>query len=205
MELIKGATKKMNILTNDFSFKDKNIELNLSYNRVLKFYKLMKDEDASNQEKIKITLKLFVKNYDEIASLSLNDKSEIIKIIHNDFIEIKSKKSNDDKNILDFDKDFTFIYSSFMQDYSIDLYNEIDKLDWRKFIYLFVGLSDKTKIMQVMSIRAKEIPKPTKYNSEEIAQLYKLKAYYSLDDADDKQKGLDSLFNIARGRATNGK
>jgi hypothetical protein len=59
--------------------------------------------------------------------------------------------------------------------------------------------------MQVMSIRAREMPEPTKYNSEEISQLYKLKAYYSLDDDSDKQKGLDSLFNIARGRATNGK
>ena len=195
----------MNTLTNSFDFKDQKIELNLAYNRVLKFYKLMKDTEVSNQEKIKITLKLFVKNYDEIVSLSFNDKSEIIKIIHNDFIEIKSKKSNDDKNILDFDKDFTFIYSSFMQDYQIDLYDHVDKLDWRKFIYLFVGLSDKTKIMQVMSIRAREMPKPTKYNSEEISQLYKLKAYYSLDDDSDKQKGLDSLFNIARGRATNGK
>jgi hypothetical protein len=191
----------MNTLTSSFDYKNKKIELNLAYNRVLKFYKLMKDTDASNQEKIKITLKLFVKNYDEIASLSFNDKSEIIKIIHNDFIEIKSKKSSNDKNILDFDKDFTFIYSSFMQDYQIDLYDQADKLDWRKFIYLFVGLSDKTKIMQVMSIRAREMPKPTKYNSEEIAQLYKLKAYYSLDDEGDKQKGLDSLFNIARGRA----
>lgn len=191
----------MNTLTSSFAFKDKKIELNLAYNRVLKFYKLMKDDDVSNQEKIKITLKLFIKNYDEIVSLSFNDKSEIIKIIHNDFIEIKSKKSSNDKNILDFDKDFTFIYSSFMQEYNIDLYNQVDILDWRKFIYLFVGLSDKTKIMQVMSIRAKEMPKPTKYNSEEISQLYKLKAYYSLDDTDDKQKGLDSLFNIARGRA----
>ena len=191
----------MNTLTSSFAFKDKKIELNLAYNRVLKFYKLMKDTDASNQEKIKITLKLFIKNYDEIASLSFNDKSEIIKIIHNDFIEIKSKKSSNDKNILDFDKDFTFIYSSFMQDYQIDLYDQVDKLDWRKFIYLFVGLSDKTKIMQVMSIRAREMPKPTKYNSDEISQLYKLKAYYSLDDDSDKQKGLDSLFNIARGRA----
>lgn len=195
----------MNILINNFTFKEKKIELNLAYNRVLKFYKLMKDEEVSNQEKIKITLKLFVKNYDEIANLSLKEKSEIIKIIHDDFIEIKSKKSNNDKNILDFDKDFTFIYSSFMQDYNIDLYNEIDKLDWRKFIYLFVGLSDKTKIMQVMSIRAREIPKPTKYNSDEISQLYKLKSYYSLDDEKDKQNGLDSLFNIARGRAVNGK
>ena len=193
----------MNILINNFTFKDKKIELNLAYNRVLKFYKLMKDENASNQEKIKITLKLFVKNYDEIASLSFNDKSEIIKIIHNDFVEIKSKKSSNDKNILDFEKDFTFIYSSFMQDYQIDLYDHVDKLDWRKFIYLFVGLSDKTKIIQVMSIRAREMPKPTKYNSEEISQLYKLKAYYSLDDDADKQNGLDSLFNIARGRAIN--
>ncbi len=92
-----------------------------------------------------------------------------------------------------------------MQDYQIDLYDQVDKLDWRKFIYLFVGLSDKTKIMQVMSIRAREMPKPTKYNGEEISQLYKLKAYYSLDDVGDKQSGLDSLFNIARGRATNGK
>ncbi len=194
----------MNTLTSSFDFKGQKIELNLAYNRVLKFYKLMKDAEASNQEKIKITLKLFIKNYDEIASLSFNDKSEIIKIIHNDFIEIKSKKSSNDKNILDFDKDFTFIYSSFMQDYNIDLYNQVDILDWRKFIYLFVGLSDKTKIMQVMSIRAKEMPKPTKYNSEEISQLYKLKAYYSLDNEGDKQSGLDSLFNIARGRA-NGK
>lgn len=60
--------------------------------------------------------------------------------------------------VLDFEEDGDYIYASFMQEYGIDLIDVQGKLPWRKFLYLFNGLSADTKIKQVMRIREMEVP-----------------------------------------------
>lgn len=53
---------------------------------------------------------------------------------------------------------------------------------------LFNGLSDDTKIMQIISIRSRPLPKPTKYNAEERRQLIKLKQLYKLNLSEEERK-----------------
>ena len=64
---------------------------------------------------------------------------------------------------------------------------------------LFNGLSDDTKIMQIISIRARPLPKPTKYNAEERRQLIKLKQLYKLNLSEEERKKQfqDGLAKIA--------
>ncbi|MEG2451128.1 MAG: Gp15 family bacteriophage protein, partial [Clostridia bacterium] len=88
-------------------------------------------------------------------------------------------------------------YSSFVQAYNIDLIDMRNKLDWRKFYSLFLGLPESTKMREVMSIRARHIPFPTKNNQEEIRSLNELKAYWFLpcDIKENYQTELNNLFN----------
>jgi len=120
---------------------------------------------------------------------------------------MRSKKSNDDgEKVFDFNQDADYIFASFFMDYGIDLVEEKGKLDWRKFISLFSGLSDRTKIREVMSIRSREIPTPTKHNKEQIEALLKAKSYYALEMTEEEkeekfQQGLDKLARTLEQRA----
>lgn len=107
------------------------------------------------------------------------------------------------QKLFDFEEDGEYIYASFMQDYGIDLVDMQGKLPWQRFIALFQGLSDNTKIKEVMRIRGMEIPEPTKTNRKEIQNLMELKTYYALGYKEDNGKeGLERLFATLEGMAT---
>ena len=99
----------------------------------------------------------------------------------------------------DFNQDAWAVYSSFMQCYHLDLLGADKNLHWWSFTALFNGLSDDTKIMQIISIRSRPLPKPTKYNAEERRQLIKLKQLYKLNLSEEERKKQfqDGLAKIA--------
>ena len=104
--------------------------------------------------------------------------------------------------ILDFEEDGEYIYASFMQDYGVDLIDMQGKLSWRKFIVLFDGLSEDTKIKRVMKIRSMELPAFTGKNQKQIQDILELKSYYALPvRGGGEQHGLDSLFSALEGMA----
>lgn len=194
------------MLENTIEYQGKTLNLNLSFDNVLKFYDLQREDIFNDVEKLEITLEMFIKNYKKIKNMELQDKSNIQKIIFEKFIAIKSKPNSDNTKSFDFNQDANYIYSSFMLDYSMDLVEQQGLLDWRKFIALFQGLSEGTKIKQVMNIRTREVPEPTQYNAKEIQALMKAKAYYSLDisleEAEEQfQKGINKLANTLIKRA----
>ena len=80
-----------------------------------------------------------------------------------------------------------------------DLVGKDRKLHWWSFIALFSGLSDDTKIVQIMSIRSRPLPKPTKFNAEERRQLMKLKHLYRLElsEGERKQQFQKGLAKVA--------
>jgi len=193
-------------LESSFYFKKRLIKLDLSFDVVLRFFDLQKDENFNFLDKLELSLQILVQDYSKVKNFSQEDKVALIQQIYEDFIEIKSKPSDDNTKIMDFSQDSSYIYSSFMQAYGIDLIEQQNKLDWRKFISLFQGLSEDTKMREVMSIRARKYPTPTKYNSEEISQLRKAKAYYALEISEAEageqfQKALDRLADSLEQRA----
>lgn len=60
--------------------------------------------------------------------------------------------------VLDFEEDGTIFMLLSCRNTGIDLSDVQGKLPWRKFLYLFNGLSADTKIKQVMRIREMEVP-----------------------------------------------
>lgn len=182
-------------LKNRITFKGIEFILDLSFDVVLDINNLYKEDTLEDIEKLDIALKMLVINNESIKKLTAQEGSELLVLIFNTFINTDTKKSNNKEKLVDFEQDGEFIYSSFFMDYNIDLINQQGKLDWRKFISLFQGLSDKTKIKEVMGIRGKKIPIPTKYNQEEIKSLSSLKSYYALKNTEENYKeSLNKLF-----------
>lgn len=101
---------------------------------------------------------------------------------------------------MDFIQDGQLIYAAFMQAYGIDLNDQRGKLHWWKFTALLRGLPSNTRFMEVVQIRTKPIPAPTKHNAQERAQLIRLKQEYALElSAEEREQQLqDGLRNMAR-------
>ena len=182
----------------------KTFKLNLAFDVVLEVQNLFK-EDLTDIEKIIVALNILVINRRALKGLTIQQKNDLLTDIFEEFINIKPKrKSKDNKKVFDFEEDGEYIYSSFFMDYGLDLIAMQGKLHWRKFLALFQGLSDNTKIKEIMSIRGREMPEPTKYNQKEIQSLRELKAYYALGDVEENfQDGLSSLWGTLERMASN--
>ena len=71
-----------------------------------------------------------------------------------------------------------------------------------RFRALLQGLPKGTRIMDVVGIRAAEMPAPNKHNARQIAELSRLKAKYALRGTEaDIQRGLARMFDLLEERA----
>lgn len=94
--------------------------------------------------------------------------------------EVFGDAKNTGENVVDFKQDAGRIYAGFIQAYGIDLYEQWGKMHWQTFCELLANLPSDTAFAEVVSIRTREIPQPTKYNSKERAKLIQLKARYAI-------------------------
>lgn len=109
------------------------------------------------------------------------------------------------EKVMDYAQDADLIRAAFRQDYGIDLYR--DKLHWFEFSALLASMPEGNRYSEILSIRARPMPAPTKYNAEERAWLTKAKAAYAVKLTEKEienqyQKGLRqmaaSLLNLAK-------
>lgn len=190
-------------LTDFVDYGGRKIKLNISFDNVLKMYDIFKDDFLSQKEKYEFALAILCKSR-RLPPVSALD------LIFKEQIETFSKhKQNNNLRVVDFKQDASYIYSSFLMDYGIDLIEQQGKLHWQKFISLFQGLSENTKIREVMSIRARPIPESNKHNQEYIRSLMELKAYYALEISQAEreknfQAGLKNLAQALMARAKGG-
>lgn len=131
-------------------------------------------------------------------------KLELLELIVKEHIELpKRPPVGQQKKAVDFEQDSDYIYASFMEAYGLDLVDCQGKLHWKKFMALFQGLPEKTKIKEVMRIRGMEMPEATKNNQKEIQNLMELKSYYALPvEGGGGEQGLNSLFGALERMAT---
>ena len=81
---------------------------------------------------------------------------------------------------LSLEQDAALIVAAFRQLYGIDLPREADTLDWRVFQALLSGITDGTRMGEIMTIRGQKLPRRTPYNGEQIREIQKLKAIYAI-------------------------
>lgn len=188
-------------------FEGKKYRVNPAFDVILDIQKLYREDELSMVDKLETALQMLGISKFRLLILDVEEKSKLLELIYEQCVNVKprpqTKKSK--QPVLDFDEDAEYIYASFMLDYGIDLIDLRGQLSWRKFIYLFQGLSNKSKIREVMRIRDMDLPKPTKYNQKEIQNIIELKSYYALPvHGGGGQDGLDRLFNTLESLATNG-
>lgn len=180
------------------------IIVNPAFDTVLEIQRLYKEEDLTDFEKIEQALKMLVKNRWNLRLFSPGEKVKLMEEIGKVYIETKKRPQirKSALPVLDFEEDGDYIYASFMQDYEIDLIDQQGRLPWKKFIYLFNGLSSGTKIRQVMQIRSMEVPQYNGKNAKQIQEINELKSYYALPvKGGGGQSGLDLLFHTLEGMA----
>ena len=101
------------------------------------------------------------------------------------------------KKVTDFGQDAGLIRAAFRQAYGIDLYR--DRLHWFEFTELLAALPENTRYLEVVGIRARDIPAPNKYNQKEREWLIRAKADVALEMTKDEQaeKYRQDVNNIA--------
>ena len=88
------------------------------------------------------------------------------------------KKHGSGERVTSFEQDASMIRAAFRQEYGIDLYR--DKLHWLEFTELLQNLPDGSRYEEVLGIRSRPMPAPTKYNAKEREWLMKAKQQCAL-------------------------
>ncbi|SPT98428.1 Bacteriophage Gp15 protein [Lysinibacillus capsici] len=163
-----------------------DIELNLSFDNVLKLFDLFSD-DINQDIKLDIALEMLVVNADFLRQLSGSHVAirlvlDVLKDKLNIDLESDDITSDEEPQIpiYDFKEDAERIYASFLFDYNLDLFELQGKLQWHKFIALFENLSTDSPMGQAMMYRSCEVPKKDKYNADERKRIIAMKKKYEL-------------------------
>lgn len=180
-------------LVTSFVYKDKEYEIDLSFDNVLDVFDVFKIPYLHPYLKAKKSLEYLLGEgrYDEEQSI------ELWSYVYKNFIEFKKSRpieydlkgnpmpvrgGEDEESYLDITQDAEFIYASFVQAYNIDLYQQQGKLHWHQFKALLHGLPSNTIMQQIIQIRTW---KPSKHdNAENKENMKKMQGIYALREVD---------------------
>ena len=184
-------------------FRGREYRLDLSYDSVLNVQRMFREKKLDGTDMLVASLRILGIPEKDIRQLDWQGRSGLLEQICQEKITTRPRpRIGKQQKLFDFEEDGEYIYASFLQDYGMDLIEQQGRLPWQRFIALFQGLSDKTKIKEVMRIRGMELPVPDRNNQKEIQNLMELKAYYALGYREDNGKeGLDRLFSTLEGMA----
>lgn len=186
-------------------YRGRRMKIDDSYNTVLCMYRVYEEESLTDLEKIEIVAAMLVRSHKLfLYAMPAEWKVELVEQILKEYVELPKKNivRKTSEQSLDFWLDKEYIYSSFQKDYGIDLIKQQGKLSWKEFIALFQGLSENTKIREVMRIRTMEAPNYNGKNSKEIQEILELKSYYALPvKGGGGKQGLDRLFDTLLAQA----
>lgn len=148
--------------------------INFAFDNILLIIKLLKDSRISESVKIEGVCELLEPHPQP------KDRTGFVIHVLNNYIFKGTSGEATEEPAFDFFIDAGHIQASFLQDYGINLLDELGKMHWEEFQNLFCNLSEETTMKKVIQIRTCKLPKPTKYNAEEISHLKRLKLAHSL-------------------------
>ncbi|MGE8057360.1 Gp15 family bacteriophage protein [Bacillus mycoides] len=177
-----------------------DIELNLSFDNVLKIMELFDDDTISDRMKPNIALMMLIVDHSLLAQLNMQGKEKLVIDVFKDKLNIDltaDKKAGEmteslgnpleeeapEVPVVNFKLDADMIFASFLFDYNINLFEQQGKLQWGEFLALFNNLSEKAPMKIAIHYRTCEIPKKDKHNSEERKRIKTMKERYELPEA----------------------
>lgn len=162
--------------------------LNLDFRNVLRMMEVMGRDDLLPGARDWLALRCIMRRPPKDTGPLLVEVRKLLFPAHN---------GGDGKRLTSFEQDADLIRAAFRQAYGIDLYR--DRLHWLEFAALLSALPDGSRYSEVLGIRARPMPSPTKYNQQEREWLAKAKAAVALE-LDDKERakayeqGVKALF-----------
>lgn len=119
----------------------------------------------------------------------------------------KAPRKNGGQKVTDWVQDAPLIRAAFRQAYGIDLYR--DKLHWLEFVELLNAIPEGNRYSEVVGIRVRPMPSPTKWNQQERAWLMKAKADVALQISDEElaeryQKDVANIASVLMAIANKG-
>lgn len=180
-------------LPDSVEYQGKRYKLNLAYPAVFAVSDLMRDTQLVDVVKLSGALDILVKGRHP-------DDPGLLTAIY-DLLKDDRPHDTSGPRTMDIEQDWGYICAAFQQAYGIDLYTDKD-MHILRFRALLQAIPKDTKLAEIIGIRAAKIPKPTKYNSEQIAELTRLKALYALRGGGlSLQDGFAKLFAFMEARA----
>lgn len=116
--------------------------------------------------------------------MSLKTAAEAYKVLCDLLFEKRPEGGSE--RITSFEQDAPLIRAAFRQVYGIDLFRE--KLTWFEFSELLQNLPEGNRYEDVIGIRARPLPAPTKYNAKEREWLMQAKQSVALHLTDAEQE-----------------
>lgn len=158
----------------------KKIKLNLDFRNVLRMMNVLSDDNLMNEAREYLALKCICRHPRE------GMLKEVRKLL---FPEQEAwQKEEYHQRIMDFDQDAEMIIAAFRQVYGINLLKE--SLHWFEFSALLSNLPSGNKFSEVLGIRARPMPPPTEYNTEERMWLAKAKLQYGIRYSEEEEKAM---------------
>ena len=180
-------------LPESVTYKGRRYRLDMSYTAFFVVGDLMQDEMILDYVKVSGALDILVRGRHPVDPGLL---SAIYDLIRDD-----RPRSDPGQKLMDIEQDWGYICAAFQQAYGIDLYRD-RKMHILRFRALLQALPKNTRLSEIIGIRAAKIPAPTKHNREQIAELTRLKALYSLRGGQNSlQNGFAKLFDLLKARA----
>lgn len=167
----------------------KRIKVDLDFRNVLRMMETLAREDLTFDAREYLALKCICRNVPKDTEAALAAVKAIL------FPE--TKKAASKEKVTDFEQDADLIRAAFLQVYGINLWRE--KLHWMEFSGLLHAIPEGNRYSEVLGIRTRPMPKPTKYNADERQWLAKAKAEYAvrLTDREQEQGLKDGLRRVA--------
>ena len=150
----------------------KFIRCDFDFRNVLKMLDVMQREDIYPDARDYICVKCVVKHPHRVR----NKATAVYRAI-GDLLFEKSPESGVEK-LTSFEQDAPMIRAAFRQVYKVDLFR--DKVTWFEFTELLHNLPEGNKYADVLGIRARPLPAPTKYNQKEREWLIEAKQRYRI-------------------------
>ena len=144
----------------------KKYKCDFDFRNVLKMLDVMQREDLVPDARDYLCIKC-------IISHRIPPKS--VRKVYNELCNVLFEKSpeQDAQRITSYEQDAGLIRSAFRQVYHIDLFR--DGLHWLEFFELLCNLPDGNRYEEILGIRSRPLPAPTKYNQKEREWLMKAK------------------------------
>lgn len=151
----------------------KRYRIDLDFRNVLRMLDVLERDDLIQDAKTYLAVRCVLKH----APHDSRKCAEILGAIN--AVCFKPRKSGQSgPKVTDFVQDADYIRAAFLQVYSINLWR--DRLHWLEFTALRDALPEGSRYTEILDIRTRPMPAPTKYNAELRAWLTKAKATYAV-------------------------